>query len=63
MEDYYVNENCVNGNCPLIVEEELYGVRGKCENYCKGFNGCNTCYFEGSTYCKECIRKTKGNKK
>ena len=55
MNDNYVNEWCSNGNCPLLVEEAIYGFRGKCENYCYDFNGCNTCYFESSKYCKDCI--------
>lgn len=55
MYDYYTNERCSNGYCPLLLEDQLYGIRGDCKNYCEDFNGCNTCYFEGSRYCNECM--------
>lgn len=33
--DYYTNYNCVSGNCPLMVEEEKYGIRSStCDDYC-----------------------------
>lgn len=56
MYDYFVNFRCVDGHCPLIVEEELYGVRtSTCDDYCgSGFLGCNNCYYECSEECKEC---------
>lgn len=35
MRDNYCYESCVNGHCPLIVEEERYGVRSStCDDYC-----------------------------
>ena len=35
MNDYYTNYTCVDGHCPLIVEEEKYGIRtSTCEDYC-----------------------------
>ena len=52
--------NCVSGNCPLIIEEEKYGVRtSTCEDYCgdNNFCGCNNCCFEGSDICNDCIHK------
>lgn len=57
MFDSYTNYNCVSGNCPLIVEEEKYGVRiSTCEEYCgSGFGGCENCYFEDSKMCAECV--------
>lgn len=27
MRDNYCYEKCVNGHCPLIIEEERYGLR------------------------------------
>lgn len=50
MYDYFVNFRCVDGHCPLIVEEQLYGVRtSTCDDYCgSGFLGCNNCYYECS---------------
>ena len=57
MYDCYTNFNCSNGSCPLILEEEIYGIRtSTCKDYCgTGFGGCNTCYFEDSDICKECV--------
>lgn len=57
MFDSYTNYNCVSGNCPLIIEEEKYGVRtSTCEEYCgSGFGGCENCYFEDSKICDECV--------
>ena len=57
MYDRYTYFNCSNGSCPLIVEEEKYGIRtSTCEDYCgSGFCGCSTCYFEGSDICRECV--------
>ena len=59
MEECYVNYSCVNGYCPLIVEEEKCGGRtSTCEDCCGGgFHGCNSCYFQGSGMCDECIHK------
>lgn len=56
-EDRFVYYNCVSGHCPLIVEEEMYGVRtSTCEEYCGSeFSGCNVCCFEGSDMCEDCI--------
>lgn len=35
MRDNYCYESCVNGHCPLIIEEERYGVRSStCDDYC-----------------------------
>lgn len=35
MRDNYCYENCVNGHCPLIIEEERYGGRSStCDDYC-----------------------------
>lgn len=62
--DNFVYYNCVSGNCPLIIEEERYGVRtSTCKEYCKdnSFSGCNNCYFEGSDICNECIHKEADN--
>lgn len=62
--DYYTNYNCVSGNCPLMVEEEKYGIRSStCDDYCgTGFGGCSTCYFEESDSCNECVHNKVGNK-
>lgn len=59
MNDYYTNYTCSSGHCPLIVEEEKYGVRtSTCEDYCgSGFGGCNNCYYENSELCEECVHK------
>lgn len=61
MNDYFVYFNCVNGHCPLIIEEELYGCRtSTCQDYCGGgFCGCNNCWFDGSPYCKDCVHNEK----
>lgn len=56
--DCFTYYNCVNGNCPLIIEEEMYGTRtSTCKEYCgnNSFSSCNSCYFEGSDICNECI--------
>lgn len=55
--DCYVYYNCVSGNCPIIVEERLYGVScSSCLDYCgSDFRGCDSCFFEGSDMCSECI--------
>ena len=57
MDDCYTYFNCSNGSCPLIIEEQIYGIRtSTCDDYCgNGFGGCNTCYFEGSDICIECV--------
>lgn len=59
MNDYYTNYTCISGHCPLIVEEEKYGVRtSTCKDYCgSGFGGCNHCYYENSELCEECVHK------
>lgn len=56
--DNFVYDNCVSGNCPLIVEEMMFGcVVSSCEQYCgtPGFSGCKYCYFEESDMCLECV--------
>lgn len=58
--DYYVYISCVNGNCPLLVEESKYGSQiSTCKEYCgeDTYSGCNDCYFNGSPMCKECIHE------
>lgn len=57
MNDFFVNYTCVDGHCPLIVEEEKYGgCTSTCDDYCNsGFLGCNNCYYEDSEECKECV--------
>ncbi len=49
--------NCVDGHCPVLVEEFKYGVRiSSCEDYCGCvIENCENCYFEGSYMCNECI--------
>lgn len=59
-EDRYVYYNCVSGNCPLLVEERLFGTQvSTCKEYCgeDNYNGCNDCYFCGSDICNDCIHK------
>ena len=57
MFDRYANDWCSNGSCPLLIEEEMYGLMtSSCTDYCGyGFHGCNTCSFEGSEICIDCI--------
>ena len=57
MNDFFVNFECVDGHCPLIVEEQKYGIStSTCDDYCgSGFLGCDNCYFEDSEECKECV--------
>ena len=57
--DNFLNEKCVDGTCPILVEEALYGSRGKCDDYCgSGFTSCNFCYFRGNPdFCNPCIHK------
>ena len=59
MYDGYVNDASVNGSCPLIIEESLYGSRvSSCDDYCgSGFLGCCNCYFEDSEFCIDCIHR------
>lgn len=59
MRDNYCYIGCVDGTCPLIIEEERYGVRlSTCDDYCNpGFYGCDTCYFLGDVMCDDCIYK------
>ena len=59
MENRYVNHACIDGNCPLLVEETRYGnIISKCEDYCgSGFHGCNNCYFKETEMCNECVHK------
>lgn len=59
MRDNYCYEKCIDGRCPLIIEEERYGVRlSTCDDYCNpGFFGCVTCYFLGDVMCDDCIYK------
>lgn len=61
MDDIFVYYKCVDGHCPLVVEEELYGCRtSTCQDYCGGgFCGCNNCWFDGSPYCKDCVHNEK----
>ena len=34
MDDIFVYYKCVDGHCPLVVEEELYGCRtSTCQNF------------------------------
>ena len=59
-QDCFTYYNCVSGNCPLVIEEEKYGIRtSTCKEYCgdDSFCGCNNCYFHGSDICDECIYK------
>lgn len=61
-QDCFVYYNCVSGNCPLIIEEEKYGVwTSTCKDYCgtNSFSSCKNCCFEGSYICNECIHKEK----
>lgn len=62
MYDYYTNFNCSNGSCPLLVEQEIYGVTtSTCEDYCgTSFGGCSTCYFEETDACGECAHNKGG---
>ena len=63
MDDFFVYYKCVDGHCPLVVEEELYGCRtSTCQDYCGGgFCGCNNCWFDGSPYCKDCVHNEKNS--
>lgn len=47
MDDIFVYYKCVDGHCPLVVEEELYG--------------CRTSTFDGSPYCKDCVHNEKNS--
>ena len=62
MYDYYTNFNCSNGSCPLLVEQEIYGVTtSTCEDYCgTSFGGCSTCYFEEKPTHVESVHITRG---
>lgn len=57
--DKYVNTTCVDGNCPLIVEDEKYGAQtSTCADYCgEGFHGCEHCYWGGGEMCEDCIHQ------
>lgn len=58
--DCYVNGRCVDGCCPLIIEEELYGVTtSTCEDYCGNYmdSTCESCWFLDSSICNECCRR------
>lgn len=38
MYERFLNESCVDGSCPKIAEEKIYGTRSDCNKYCgKGF--------------------------
>lgn len=55
MYECFLNESCVDGSCPKIAEEKIYGTRSSCDKYCgKGFTSCNACWFMGSEICLEC---------
>lgn len=55
--DCYLNISCVDGHCPLILEENRYGhVSSTCDDYCGyGFHGCCTCFFYKDNVCNECV--------
>lgn len=56
--DNFCYYKCVSGHCPLIIEEEKYGVRvSTCVDYCgdSSYSGCSDCCFEGSDLCSRCI--------
>lgn len=57
MRDNYCYVGCVDGTCPLIIEEETYGVNfSTCDNFCGPFvPACDTCYFFGDVFCDDCI--------
>ena len=58
-DDWYVNSACVDGTCPLIVEEVTYGVvLSDCASYCgnEKEGTCKSCYFDGSDICGKCCR-------
>lgn len=56
MQDCFTREDCVNGCCPMLVEEQRYGVCiSTCDDYCgTGYTGCSNCYFEDTEICNEC---------
>ena len=64
--DCYVNSACVDGTCPLVVEEMTYGVvLSDCESYCgnEKEGSCKSCYFDGSDICKKCCRYGNNSRK
>lgn len=59
-EDRYVYYNCVSGNCPLLVEEAIYGAQvSTCKEYCgdDNYTSCDDCCFYKSDMCNDCIHK------
>ena len=60
MRDNYCYVSCVDGHCPLFIEDEIYGVCvSTCDDYCgSGFSGCDTCCFLGDVViCGDCIHE------
>ena len=57
--DNYCFERCVDGHCPIVIEEEIYGCcTSDCSDYCGNvFHGCDFCYFYGSDFCNDCIHE------
>ena len=57
MTDLYVYRCCVDGSCPLLVEEQLYGLQvSTCKEYCgnSSYDTCENCFFFDSDKCEEC---------
>lgn len=57
MQDLYIYRGCVDGSCPLLVEEHLYGARvSTCKSYCgdASYDTCDHCLFFDSDMCEEC---------
>lgn len=59
MRDNFCYVTCVDGHCPLFIEEERYGGRfSTCDDYCNPrFLGCDNCAFLGDVICDDCIYK------